>query len=65
MKKAKGKDLIFIGQISRDGTEIIFPKRGCPPHIFDTEFTLISLSITHGTYIAASDSLFTVKLKTP
>jgi|HubBroStandDraft_2_1064218.scaffolds.fasta_scaffold605615_1 hypothetical protein len=58
----KGKDLIFISRIERDGksiTEIIEDMK----HVDAVAFNLNCLSITEGTYIAIDVNSYVVKLR--
>lgn len=64
MKSAKGKDLIFICRIVRDGSGVEpIADQDVMSHVHDTLFTLASLSITHGTYIASEFNSYVVRLK--
>lgn len=60
--KAKGKDLIFISQIKRDGSGV----NPCTEPLYnldETEFQITCLSISNGTWIASEFNSFVVKLK--
>lgn len=71
---ALGKQLIFISWIKRDGSGTLpigtewdeskpYPKIDEVSHMDNDKFTLSSLSISNGTYIAAGFNSFVVKLK--
>lgn len=60
--KVKGSRLEFISSIKRDGSGT-YPVDVEIPSLNDTIFTLTSLSITNGTYIASEFNSFVVKLK--
>lgn len=61
--EAKGKDLIFIKQISGDGSELTMPTKSSLIFEQDTTFNLRHLSITNGTFIASAMNTYIVKLK--
>ena len=67
-KRAKASELEFISRIKRDGSGVqILGKKDCEKlasseHIDDV-FTLNSLSITNGTYIASGFNSYVVKFK--
>lgn len=63
VKILKGKDLIFISHISRDGS-------GTTPvakvdHLDDEYFVVTCLSLTMQTFIASAFNSWVVKLKNP
>jgi hypothetical protein len=61
MTTAKGKDLIFISRIERDGKSVTVVTEDVK--YLDTEvFNLNCLSITNGTYIASAFNSYVVKL---
>lgn len=60
--KIKGSRLEFISSINRDGSGT-HPVSIDMSSLNDTIFTLTSLSITNGTYIASEFNSFIVKLK--
>ena len=59
----KGKDLIFISRILRDGSGTVDVEDELVRIYREREFTLIPLSITEGTYIAADFNVFVVKVR--
>ena len=61
-KQLLGKDLIFISRIngSGKGTKPVYADMSYED---DSKFTLNSLSVTHGTYIASENSSYVVKIK--
>ncbi len=61
--KAKGKDLIFISQVLRDGSGTIDVSDRMEGVYQDREFTIVPLSQTYETYIAADFNVFVVKIK--
>lgn len=61
--KIKGKDLIFICRIKRDGSWVEPVKQEDVSHLNDTKFTVCCLSITFKTYIACEFNSYVVKLK--
>lgn len=61
--KVRGKDLVFISQIKRDGSGTEPLKDGYAVYMEDDVFKVRRLSITHDTYIAMSFNSFVVKLK--
>lgn len=61
---AKGSDLIFISRILRDGSGVErIDDQEVMAHVENAEFTLASLSITHGTFIASEFNSYVVKKK--
>ncbi len=67
-KRVKASELQFISRIKRDGSGVqILGKKDCEKlasaEHFDDVFTLNSLSITHGTYIASGFNSYVVKYK--
>lgn len=65
MRKAKGKDLLFISRILRDGSgveEIRHHEQ--VKHLDDTTIELHCLSISNATYIASGFNSYVVKIKT-
>lgn len=61
---AKGSDLIFISRILRDGSGVEpIADQESMAHVANAEFTLASLSITHGTFIASEFNSYVVKKK--
>lgn len=65
-KKAKASELVFISRIKRDGSgvEVLSKKDSdklSSAEFMDDVFTLNSLSITHGTYIASGFNSYVVK----
>lgn len=68
-KIAKASDLIFIGQIKRDGSGIVPVSekyiKMMSENKFVGDFKLRRLSITEDTYIAFNFNVFVVKLKAP
>lgn len=62
--KAKGKDLIFISWILRDGSGVEkIESQDQVSHWMETEFELNGLSITKGTFIASEFNSYVVKKK--
>lgn len=63
--KVKGKDLIFISTMAYSGLSIYkFDKQPTSEsEIYNTEFKLRRLSLTHDTFITSSMSTYVVKLK--
>jgi hypothetical protein len=61
--KKKGKNLIFISSISRDGKGVNMFENTDMSHLDNEEFTLKRLSITNKTYIAFNMTVFIVKIK--
>lgn len=62
--KIRGRDLIFISWIKRDGSGVEPINRDRDMSDFnDTIFTINCLSITEGTYIASEFNSYVVKLK--
>jgi hypothetical protein len=59
----KGSELIFISRILRDGSGVEPIGDDNMEHENNTEFTLASLSITYGTYIASEFNSYVVKKK--
>lgn len=68
-KIAKASDLIFIGQIKRDGSGIVPVEESYLKAMLENslmgDFRLRRLSITEDTYIAFNFNVFVVKLKAP
>ncbi len=61
---AKGKDLIFVSRIFKDGTGVELLYHETPKHIKTCPFELIRLSITKDTYIAQNGfHSYVVKIK--
>ena len=60
----KGKNLIFISQIKRDGSGTIPVDQSYIDMMQDDNFHVRCLSMTEGTYIASCINVFVVKLKT-
>lgn len=62
--KLLGSQLIFISMIHRDGKSVeVITDQHDMKHYSKTEFTMNSLSITLGTWIACEFNSFVVKLK--
>ena len=61
--KKKGKELIFISRIKRDGSGVIDVQSDNMKHLNNTTFNLNCLSITEETFIASEFNSFIVKLK--
>jgi len=61
--KLKGKNLIFISRIKRDGSGTMNVKQSLIDLMQEDEFVIHSLSISHNTYIACGFNSFVVKLK--
>lgn len=63
-KRMKGKDLIFISQIRRDGsgTDPITNEE-LHSDILDEEFTIKALSWSMGTYVASGFNSYVVKIR--
>ena len=62
----KGKDLIFISKICRNGLSVdVINSQSDYNYLKDTEFNLFCLSLTEKTYIAHGFNSFIVKLKKP
>lgn len=61
--KKKGKNLIFISSITRDGKSVNMLKNIDMSHLDNEEFNLKCLSITNETYIAFNMTVFVVKIK--
>lgn len=59
--RARGKDLIFISQINRDGTGTTSVESS--RHMNRDWFTVTCLSMTRETYIASGLNSFVVKVK--
>lgn len=60
----KGKELLFISRIFRDGSGVeVIKEQDHMMHVNDTVFNLNCLSITNGTYIASEFNSYVVKLK--
>ena len=57
----KGKDLIFVGEINRDGSGI--RPMGDVSFLNETNFRLHRLSISKKTYIAINFNAYVVRLK--
>jgi len=64
-KQAKGKDLIFISRIRRDGSGVeMVEEQVVAQDLSQNEtFEINCLSITNGTYIASGFNSYVVKLK--
>lgn len=61
---AKGKDLIFISRIERDGSGVVMIKSQDQTSFWaETEFELNRLSISENTWIASEFNSYVVKLK--
>ena len=60
---AKGKELIFISTISRDGNRTSSLKDIDMKHLNETEFNINCLSITNRTYIASEFNSYVVRCK--
>ena len=60
--KKQGHQLKFISKIDSNGKGITILEDYKKKSFQDTEFTLVSLSITEGTYIASAFSSFVVKI---
>jgi len=64
MHSLKGKDLIFISQIKRDGSGVTKRiKKSYIEMMQNDVFTVLCLSVTEKTYIAVHFNSFVVKLK--
>ena len=61
-KQLLGKDLIFLSRIQGHGGGVDIVEDDMS-HDDDTRFTLQSLSVTHGTWIASESSSYVVRLK--
>jgi hypothetical protein len=61
MKKVKGKDLIFISRIMRQGTGVADVEN--PLLLDNVQFELRPLSLTFETYIASEFNTYVVKLR--
>ena len=61
-KQLLGKDLIFISRIQANGHSVGIIDDDMD-YEDDTRFTLQSLSVTHGTWIASESSSYVVRLK--
>jgi hypothetical protein len=62
-KRAKGKELIFISTIKRDGSGTYILEDNSMSHLDNTEFVMNSLSITNKTYIACEFNSYVVRFK--
>ena len=62
-KRAKGKELIFISAIKRDGSGTSVFKDNSMSHLDNTEFVINSLSITNKTYIACEFNSYVVRFR--
>ena len=63
--KAFGYELEFISQIARDGLSTFNADETYIEMMQQTEFTLMNLSLSKETFIAANFNVFVVKLKKP
>lgn len=64
MHKAKGKELIFISRILRDGSGVEkIEHHDQVKHLDDEGFELHCLSISNETYIASGFNSYVVKIK--
>jgi prenyltransferase beta subunit len=63
IREVKGSELIFISCINRDGSGTIDILNADRTNLNNTTFTLTSLSITNGTYIASEFNSYVVKIK--
>jgi hypothetical protein len=61
--KAKGKELIFISNITRDGSGTSFLEETDMKHLDETVFNINCLSITNRTYIASEFNSYVVRYK--
>jgi hypothetical protein len=61
--KLKGKQLIFISRILRDGSGVVDCSKLDMSNLNDDNFEINCLSITLKTYIATEMNAFVVKLK--
>ena len=59
----KGRDLILISQIERDGSGVIKVTKEMANLENNTNFELTSLSISNKTFIASEFNSYVVKLK--
>ena len=62
-KKVKGKELIFLSHIKRDGSGITDISKENMSHLNETDFYLKRLSITHQTYIVCEFNSYVVRLR--
>lgn len=63
IREVKGSELIFISIIKKDGSGTIDISNADRTNLNNTTFTLTSLSITNGTYIASEFNSYVVKIK--
>jgi hypothetical protein len=61
--KVKGKELMFVSHIKRDGSGTTDVSNENMSHLNETEFYLKRLSITNRTYIALEFNAYVVRLK--
>jgi hypothetical protein len=61
--RAKGKELIFISAIKRDGSGVEMLEDRSMSHLDNIEFAMNSLSITNETYIACEFNSYVVRFK--
>lgn len=59
----KGKDLIFISCIKRDGSGTTDVSKDTMTFVQNERFCITCLSITQGTYIASNFNSYVVKIK--
>ena len=60
----QGKELEFICRILRDGSGVAkINSQEEVSHVQDTNFKMVCLSITEGTWIAAEFNVYVVKIK--
>ena len=63
VKTFKGRELIFISRINRDGSGTTTAKE--VDHLDNEDFVVICLSLTKHTFIASAFNSWVVKLKSP
>lgn len=61
--RLKGRKLIFISRIKRDGSGTEPLKHGDKKHLYSEEFKITCLSLTLKTYIASAFNVYVVKIK--
>ena len=59
----KGKELVFLSHIKRDGSGITDISKENMSHLNETDFYLKRLSITHQTYIVSEFNSYVVRLR--
>lgn len=61
--KVKGKELLFVSHIKRDGSGTTDVSKENMTHLNETEFYLKRLSITNKTFIASEFNAYVVRLR--